>query len=178
MNHDIIQQVREWLEQGVVDLFLAYRITDGHPLPHVFTRDSIGEVDELVLSSARYPLEKIAWQWVRLHPETTIGLPVPERDQRALKVLQAWNQIEERRIKALPVAAPPPLSEKETGIVKRALGIAFHADLRDVDRLEPWQRFSKWLYEFQKCIKCYGCRNICPVCFCTECSLENPDLVG
>ncbi|NTV33263.1 MAG: 4Fe-4S binding protein [Deltaproteobacteria bacterium] len=178
MDHEIIKQVREWLEQGVVDLFLAYRITDGHPLPHVFTRDSIGEMKELVVGSALYPLEKIAWQLVRLHPEATVGLPVQEGDQRALKVLQAWNQIEERRIKVLPVAAAPSLQEKVTGKVKKALGIAFHADLRDLDRLEPWERFSRWMYEFQKCIKCYGCRNICPVCFCTECSLENADLVG
>ena len=33
------------------------------------------------------------------------------------------------------------------------------------------------MYEFSKCVKCYGCRNICPVCFCAECSLEHPDLV-
>ena len=34
------------------------------------------------------------------------------------------------------------------------------------------------MYEFQKCLKCYGCRNICPVCFCKECSLEHEDLIG
>jgi len=178
MDHEIIKQVRDWLEQGVVDAFLAYRITDGHPLPHVFTRDSIEEVNDLGVEPFRYPLEKIAWQLVRLYPEATVGLPVAEGDQRTLKVLQAWNQIEERRIKVLQVAVPTPIPERETGKVKQALGIAFRADSEDLDRLEPWERFSRWMYEFQKCIKCYGCRNICPVCFCAECSLENADLVG
>ena len=37
--------------------------------------------------------------------------------------------------------------------------------------------FDRWMYEFQKCLKCYGCRDICPVCFCKECSLEHGDLV-
>jgi ferredoxin len=31
-----------------------------------------------------------------------------------------------------------------------------------------------WRQQFLKCIKCYGCRNICPECFCENCSLENP----
>jgi ferredoxin len=34
------------------------------------------------------------------------------------------------------------------------------------------------MYEFEKCIKCYGCRDICPVCFCKECSLEHPELIS
>lgn len=39
------------------------------------------------------------------------------------------------------------------------------------------QRFEDWKAEFEKCIKCYGCRNICPMCFCKECSLESEDVV-
>jgi len=46
-----------------------------------------------------------------------------------------------------------------------------------MDSYDNTERFSRWMYEFGKCIKCYGCRNICPVCFCTECSLEHPSLV-
>jgi ferredoxin len=30
-----------------------------------------------------------------------------------------------------------------------------------------------WMEEFQHCIKCYGCRNICPQCFCNICTLED-----
>jgi len=34
------------------------------------------------------------------------------------------------------------------------------------ERLEFWRR------QFSKCIKCYGCRNACPMCFCKECRME------
>ena len=30
-----------------------------------------------------------------------------------------------------------------------------------------------WKEEFLHCIKCYGCRNICPQCFCNICTLED-----
>jgi ferredoxin len=36
------------------------------------------------------------------------------------------------------------------------------------------ERWDFWQAQFTKCIKCYGCRDICPVCFCDACSLEDP----
>jgi len=39
-------------------------------------------------------------------------------------------------------------------------------------RLEFWQR------ELSRCIKCYGCRDVCPVCICDECELESPEWIS
>ena len=35
------------------------------------------------------------------------------------------------------------------------------------------KRREFWRQQFLKCIKCYGCRNICPECFCESCALED-----
>lgn len=40
--------------------------------------------------------------------------------------------------------------------------------------LEEKERLNYWMGEFNKCIKCYGCRDACPLCYCEECILE-PD---
>jgi hypothetical protein len=56
----IQEQVHQWLEEERVDIFLAYRIVEGHPLPHAFTREHIEETGELVTGPARYSLEKFA----------------------------------------------------------------------------------------------------------------------
>jgi formate dehydrogenase subunit beta len=34
------------------------------------------------------------------------------------------------------------------------------------------EKFSYWLAEFGRCIKCYGCRDACPICYCKDCILE------
>jgi len=34
------------------------------------------------------------------------------------------------------------------------------------------QRFSYWTGQFSQCIKCFGCRDACPICFCKACWLE------
>ena len=35
---------------------------------------------------------------------------------------------------------------------------------------EKWNLWEKY---FQQCIRCYACRNICPLCYCEECTAEN-----
>jgi len=35
------------------------------------------------------------------------------------------------------------------------------------------EKMAFWKQEFEHCIKCYGCRNICPQCFCNICALED-----
>lgn len=32
--------------------------------------------------------------------------------------------------------------------------------------------FKEYEDEFSKCMKCYGCREACPLCFCDDCCLE------
>jgi formate dehydrogenase subunit beta len=39
---------------------------------------------------------------------------------------------------------------------------------------DPAERRRFWAAQFAKCIKCYGCRNVCPMCFCEHCELEDP----
>lgn len=42
---------------------------------------------------------------------------------------------------------------------------------------ERWRRFQE---EMDKCIRCYACRNACPLCYCAECFVERsfPRWVG
>ena len=57
---DTQSKVRQWLEEGKVDFFLAYKMVEGHPLPYSFSKSNLEEVDGLITGPARYPLEKIA----------------------------------------------------------------------------------------------------------------------
>ncbi|MFI5330944.1 MAG: 4Fe-4S binding protein, partial [Desulfobaccales bacterium] len=69
------------------------------------------------------------------------------------------------------------LEPRTYGAVKLELGIDNNMSVARLEEFEEGTRLDKWMYEFQKCLKCYGCRDICPVCFCKECSLEHGDLV-
>ena len=47
------------------------------------------------------------------------------------------------------------------------------AELRKVRAMSEEDRLDYWNRQMEKCIKCYGCRNICPVFIEKECRLED-----
>jgi ferredoxin len=44
--------------------------------------------------------------------------------------------------------------------------------LAELNKLTPKERFEYWQKELSKCIKCYACRQACPMCYCTRCAVE------
>jgi formate dehydrogenase subunit beta len=47
-----------------------------------------------------------------------------------------------------------------------------------VKRLEgmtPAQRWEFWKDQFDRCIRCYACRQVCPACFCKRCFVEETE---
>jgi ferredoxin len=44
--------------------------------------------------------------------------------------------------------------------------------LAELNKLTPEERFAFWQKELSKCIKCYACRQACPMCYCTRCTVE------
>ena len=182
------EQVKDWIDQDKIDLFLGYKMVNGHPLPHFFTKDNMDEVDDLIDGRARYSLEKMATRIAAEHPEMKIGLLVRDCNQRTLNVLYVWNQLNPENVSTIKVNCCPSrlkkhadcsyLEPEKAGAFKIEVGIDNNMDVEDAEVFNQEDSFKRWLYEFQKCIKCYGCRDICPVCFCKECSLEHPDLIA
>ncbi len=182
------QQVKTWLEEGKVDIFLGYKMVQGHPLPFCFTKKDLDSVDELIAGRARYSLEKIATKIAAAHPDLKIGLLTRDCNQRALNVLYVWNQLRPDNVETINMNCCPSklkehgdcsyLEPQPAGPLKKTVGIDNNTDIATVEGFSQKERFNRWMYEFNKCLKCYGCRDICPVCFCKECSLEHSDLIA
>jgi len=45
-------------------------------------------------------------------------------------------------------------------------------DFAELEKMTPEERFNYWTEQFGRCIKCYGCRDACPICYCKDCILE------
>ena len=53
----------------------------------------------------------------------------------------------------------------------------------DIESFESLSDEKRWQYfseEMSRCIRCYACRNACPLCYCTECFVDasNPQWIG
>ena len=180
--------IKKWLEEDTVDIFLAYKSLYGHCLPHCFVKAKIEEVDDLVDGPTRYSLEKIATHIAAQKPGIKIGMLARDCNQRALKALTVWNQLDPDNVNTVTTNCCPSnlkqhaacsyLEPASVGVYKKQVGIDNNLSLETLQAYPAHERLARWMYEFQKCLKCYGCRNICPVCFCEECSLEHKDLIG
>ena len=45
-------------------------------------------------------------------------------------------------------------------------------DFATLEEMDNDERFSYWSGQFSHCVKCYGCRDACPICYCQDCILE------
>ncbi|MHA1606509.1 MAG: Coenzyme F420 hydrogenase/dehydrogenase, beta subunit C-terminal domain [Candidatus Freyarchaeota archaeon] len=45
-------------------------------------------------------------------------------------------------------------------------------DFGELREMKPAERLRYWLGEFERCVKCFACRDVCPICYCTDCRLE------
>ena len=45
-------------------------------------------------------------------------------------------------------------------------------DFATLEEMSSDEKFNYWSEQFSHCIKCYGCRDACPICYCQDCFLE------
>ena len=190
MSQKIKAYVEGLLAEEKIKGFLGLREQNGHIMPHLFCSSqelknlSLG--DYLKSGDARYPLNQLLIRLTLEYPQETFAVLVRGCDERGLKELFKWKQLNEDRVIPVGLGCPDELAricecEKPypESLVDGPKGT--EADSQKVARIEAMDlegRFRFWKIEFDRCIKCFGCRNVCPMCFCNECSLDEDQLVG
>lgn len=46
------------------------------------------------------------------------------------------------------------------------------ASLDKMESLSEEEKWAFWKTQFDKCIRCYACRSVCPMCYCEECVVD------
>ena len=189
MYEKVKAYVKELLDEGQIAGFLGLRLMNGHVLPYLFTKPeelddfSAGEVNSP--GDARYPLNKMMLQMVRKDPSIKVAVLVRGCDERNLIEMFKWNQITKANVIPVGIGCPSELAEYcecrkpwpdamiegEQTEAKPNKSVEAILELGLPERLEHWKK------EFRQCIKCYGCRDVCPVCFCKECTMATDELI-
>jgi len=128
-----------------------------------------------------------------------IGIVVKPCDSRTINVLLVENQLSREQIHLIGVTcegmreAGGKLQERCAACQERTpvvydtlVGELVHpVDLRtparideiiaELDMATPAERFDFWLSQFDRCIRCYACRQACPLCNCPACLYERDD---
>jgi len=44
--------------------------------------------------------------------------------------------------------------------------------IEKIEKMTPAERWAYWKDQLSKCIRCYACRQVCPLCYCKRCIIE------
>jgi len=178
--------IRESLTDGKVAGVVGVKCEDGHPRPALFTKENINELDSLVVDENRYPLSQVLLKISRKHPEATLGIVVRGCDERAVIELIRNEQLKREQVVYFGVpcdAATAEACKCPQPYPNEVVEGDKVAPVSDAEETARWERLSQeekldyWMGQFAKCIRCGGCRNICPACFCDTCALDDTELV-
>jgi ferredoxin len=190
MIDEVRKKIASLLDEGTITGFVGLAEQNGHIVPRVFKKgDDLSALslgDFKGRGDARYPLNRVLVTLARACPDEVFGVLIRGCDERGLNNLYRLNQLIPDMVVPVGIACPEELAracecskpypedlaagEKTDGLDQKTVD--------EIEGLELDQRFSFWTEHFLRCVKCYGCRDICPMCFCKECSLECEDLVS
>jgi ferredoxin len=134
----------------------------------------------MIPKSQRYK-KNILYLLEKKYPEAKIGIVARGCEERALIELAKRSELSLERIIVLGVACtredavecgclkPYPI---KLDVGERVEGVHSDTDVEALLKKSLPERFSFWKSELSRCIKCYGCRNVCPACFCEDCKME------
>lgn len=203
-NGALAQQLRdharELLESGRVDCVIGYESGPRGRARPVFVYDTINVSrltwDESCAHNLVTYLHDKKKPARRGQDPPKVAVIVKPCDSRAVNVLLAEGQVERERLFLIGVSCEGVVDE--TGATPRAclccderIPVVYDvlvgqppgdvaaeddgADLAEIEELTPAERLGFWLNEFDRCIRCYACRQVCPGCYCAICMFERDD---
>ncbi|HEX7541234.1 MAG TPA: 4Fe-4S dicluster domain-containing protein, partial [Anaerolineales bacterium] len=75
---------------------------------------------------------------------------------------------------AAPIVCDTLISGATSSFIPRLSSYA-REELDKLQDATPAERLDFWLGQFDRCIRCYACRQACPMCNCPECLYERDD---
>jgi ferredoxin len=123
-----------------------------------------------------------------------VGIVVKPCDSRSLNVLLHEGQVDRDRTYVVGLTCEgvrangrtlercqrcservPLVYDLVMGEIPGAIGREDYGDVVRLEGMSPTERLSFWMREFDRCIRCYACRQACPACYCAECVAEQLD---
>lgn len=118
------------------------------------------------------------------YPEKKIGIIIRGCDSRAVNRMIQDNQLKRENLYLIGI----PCDGKENPVcegcqhknplvydvligtpVEEKINPDRFKEVAEFEKLSQDEKYEYWAKQYDKCIHCYACRNVCPACNCKEC---------
>jgi formate dehydrogenase (coenzyme F420) beta subunit len=203
--NNLTNTAKELLESGKLNLIIGYEADKNRTRP-VFMSDP-AKADKLTFNN--YSLNNLSVYLTKkeIKNKGKIGIVAKGCDVKSIVMLIKESQIKREDVYIIGVncggvvenfgmafdentiavkckncqVKTPELYDSLIGEpVNFSTGIDNHIEeLNRIDNLNPAEKFDFWTNEFNKCIRCYACRQACPLCYCEQCIADKsiPDWI-
>lgn len=181
MIEQLRQRCQQLLDEGAVSVVIGYG-----PQPVLITRAE--DVDRLVWGDGCVSNLTTYLKRKEVRDLGKAAVIVKGCDERALVVLERESQIERARLHVIGVACNGTGQKKCDGCEVRtprfANEVIGEASPRPADESKRYgdinefmqkpreDRLAYWFEELDRCVKCYACRQVCPLCYCERCIVD------
>jgi len=166
-----------------VDGVLALKTGPGGILaPHLFVKERAAELEALALWP-KEPLPDLLKKILKAHPTAKLAIVCRRCEERGVVEMAKHAQLDLAHVTLIGLQC----THDEALFCRCAKPATIHAKIvvgtpvegvpdsvtDDFVKMDQAGRLAFWKEHFLHCIKCYGCRNVCPQCFCNVCALED-----
>ena len=197
MIEEIRKKAKELLKSKEVEVIIGYQKSSSNSFItpcFIETEDEVGRLtwdEHCVYNLALYLKKK----------KKGVGIVAKGCDVRSIVALVQEEQIERQRVKIIGVECQAQVDEKGQILEKcqvcqvhipavydelvKSKASSLKNETKEPDKgysvVEKFEakstpeRWEFWQREFEKCIRCYACRQVCPLCYCSECISEKTE---
>ncbi|HZW40003.1 MAG TPA: 4Fe-4S dicluster domain-containing protein [Ignavibacteriaceae bacterium] len=190
----VIEVAKKLFEEKKVYCVVGYT-PDGGNKTKPFIAYSVEDTDKLVFN--HYAINNLAVYLNRLTKKGPVGVVAKGCDIRAIVGLIQENQFKKEDVFIIGMNCNGVVEDKYDEFDKENTQIKckycnirtphlydeLAGELQDFEipedpqgplmekilKMTPDERWEFWKAEFDKCIRCYACRQVCPMCYCEQC---------
>jgi len=195
---EIRAKAKELLQSGRVSCVIGYESATGEGARPAFIYDP-ADVTRLVWNRACYAnlttfLHDKKRPARRGEEAPDVAILVKPCDSRAINLLVSEAQIKREKVFVVGLTCGGMMAEGKlqerclrcntrTPVVYDSLigeppdveAVDEFADVVELQGMSAEERLRFWLKEFDRCIRCYACRQACPGCYCNVCEFDRDD---
>jgi ferredoxin len=177
---NLIQKAKALLESGAVQLVIGYGQGSGNKVRALFI-DNPSDASKLIFDSRCVQNLAVYLTKTEVRKKGKIAIAATIPVMRSLVQLASEHQFTDEAVKVLGLTTPSELiefgslSEIETFLEQHKLETEERDRelIKKLDAMKAEERWNFWMETLAPCFKCYACRAACPLCYCTQCTVES-----